>query len=59
MFTCYSPCSQDAVIERLMVFLKKPEDSGLTPRAQKVNQAFTINGLDHIQGVRKERKRND
>ncbi|KAI7817737.1 hypothetical protein BC939DRAFT_464838 [Gamsiella multidivaricata] len=27
---------KDAVIERLMVFLKKPEDSGLVPRVQKI-----------------------
>ncbi|KAF9114687.1 hypothetical protein BGX30_006516, partial [Mortierella sp. GBA39] len=29
---------KDALLERLMVFLKKPEDSGLVPRAQKAAQ---------------------
>ncbi|KAG0341645.1 hypothetical protein BG005_002910, partial [Podila minutissima] len=36
LFNLEAGGDKDAVLERLMVFLKKPKDSGLLPRAQKV-----------------------
>ncbi|KAK3814457.1 MAG: hypothetical protein J3Q66DRAFT_37876 [Benniella sp.] len=36
LFNLEANGDKDALIERLMVFLKKPSDSGLVPRAQRV-----------------------